>query len=174
MGTCAAGIGATVRQPSLRTRAGTVAGRATPVPRTALEIAATNVGLDWLELSCSAEAQQLSACAWLMARADSEPCESRLCIGHVLSEQHAMRASGVGAHPAQTSASPAEIKTASASANNRLRRVSTSLGCRSQRQVSTRLQSGRYCRRMAGTWTAGAADKRYRRRKFADVALGAA
>lgn len=142
MGTCVAGIGATVRQPSLRTRAGTGAGRAIPVPRTALEMAATNVGLDWLEFLCSADAQQLSACAWLMTRPDAEPCESPLCIGHALSAQHAMRASGVGAHPAQTAALPAEISTASPNANNRLLRVSTSLGCRTERQVSTRFGLG--------------------------------
>ena len=140
MGTCAVGIGATVRQPSLRTRAGTITGRAIPVPKTALEMAATNVGLDWLEFSCSADAQQLSACAWLMTRGDAELCESPLCIGHALSEQHAMRASGVGAHPAQTAALPAEIRTASASANNCLLRVSTHLACRTERQVSTRLR----------------------------------
>ena len=142
MGTCAVGRGATVRQPSLRTRAGTVAGRTIPVPRTALEIAATNVGLDWLEFSCSADAQQLSAWAWLIPRAELELCESPLCIGHALSAQHAIRASGIGAQPAQTAALPAEIKTASASANTCLLRVSTPLGCRTERQVSTRLQSG--------------------------------
>jgi hypothetical protein len=143
LGTCAVGIGAAVRQPSLRTRAGTVAGRATPVPRTALEMAATNVGLDWLEFSCSADAQQVSACAWLMTRADPEPCDSPLCIGHALSEQQAIRASGVGAHPAQTARLPAEMRTASANANNRLLRVSTCLGCRTERHVSTRLHSAR-------------------------------
>ena len=137
MGTCVVGIGAAVRQPSLRTRAGTVAGRAMPVPRTALEMAATNVGFDWLELSCSADAQQLSACAWLITRCDPELFVSRLCIGHALSEQQAIRASGVGAHPPQTTALPAERRTASASPNNCLLRVSTPLGCRTERQVST-------------------------------------
>ena len=158
MGTCAAGIGATVRQPSLRTRAGTGAGRAIPVPRIALEMAATNVGLDLLEFLSSDKAQQLSACAWLMARADSEPCEPPLCIGHVLSEQHAMRASGVGAHPAQIAAFPAEIRTASASANNRLPRVSTSLGCRTVRLVSNQPhsceRSGPICQARSPTLTA--------------------
>ena len=142
MGTCAVGRGATVRQPSLRTRAGTVAGRAIPVPRTALEMAATNVGFDWLEFSCSADAQQLSACAWLITRAELELCELPLCIGHSLSAQHAIRASGVGAQPAQTAALPAEIKTASASANSCLLRVSTTPACRTERQVSNRPQSG--------------------------------
>ena len=143
MGTCVVGIGATVRQPSLRTRAGTVAGRTIPVPRTALEMAATNEGLDWLEFSCSADAQQLSACAWLMTRGDAELCDSPLCIGHLLSEQQAIRASGVGAHPAQTAALPAEMRTVSASANNRLLRVNTSPACRTERQVSNRFHSDR-------------------------------
>jgi len=133
------GIGETVRQPSLSTRAGTVAGRAIPAPRTALEIAAANVGLDWLEVSCSEDAQQLSACACVMTRSDPDLCESPLCMGHALSEQHAMRASGVGAQPAQTTPLPPEIRTASASANNRLLRVSTPLGCRTRRRVSNRL-----------------------------------
>jgi hypothetical protein len=126
LGTCAVGIGVIVRQPSLSTRAGNVAGRGIPVPRIALEMAATNVGLDSLEFLCSADAQQLSACAWLIAGPDAELCECPLCIGQVLSEQQAMRASGVGAHPAQTTALPAEIKTASASTNNCLLRLSTS------------------------------------------------
>jgi len=138
LGTCAVGMGATVRQPSLRTRAGATAGRTTPVPRTALGTAATNVGLDSLDFRCSADAQQLSACAWLKALTDSEPFDSVLCIGQVLSAQHAMRASGVDAQPAQIATLPAEIRTASASANNRLPRVSTSLGCRTERLVSNR------------------------------------
>ena len=106
-------------------------------------MAATNVGLDWLEFSCSADAQQLSACVWLRARCDPELCESPLCIGHALSKQQDIRASGVGAHPAQTAALPAEIRTASASANNCLARVNTSLGCRTKRQVSNRFQASR-------------------------------
>ena len=141
MGTCVVGIGAPVRQPSLRTRAGTGAGRAIPVPKTALEMAATNVGLDWLEFLCSEDAQQLSACTWL-TRPDAELCVSPLCIGHAPSEQHAIRASGVGAHPAQSAALPAGMRTAKTSANNRLLRVSTPLGCRTERQLSNRLQSG--------------------------------
>ena len=48
-----------------------------------------------------------------------------------------MRASGVDAHPAQTAALPAEIKRASATANNRLLSVSTHLECRTEQLVST-------------------------------------
>ena len=57
------GSGADVRQASLRTRAGTLAGRTTPTPSTAAVMAVTNGGLDWLEFWPSAAAQQLSACA---------------------------------------------------------------------------------------------------------------
>jgi hypothetical protein len=141
LGRCAVGIGASIRQPSLKTRAGNVGGSATPVPRTALEMAATKVGLDSLEVSCSDDAQQPSACAWVMTRAEPELCESPLCIGHSLSEQHAMRSSGVGAHPAHTATLPAEMRTVNASANNRLLRVSTYPACRTERRVSNQLQS---------------------------------
>lgn len=135
-------MGATVRRPSLKTRAGATAGRTTPVPRTALGIAVTNVGLDSLDFRCSADAQQLSACAWLKALTDSEPFDSVLCIGQELSAQHAMRASGVDAQPAQIATLPAEIRPASASANNRLLRISTSLECRTERPVSNLLRFG--------------------------------
>jgi hypothetical protein len=53
-----------------------------PTPRTAAVMAVTNVGLDWLDFSRSDDAQQLSACACVRARADRELCESPLCIGH--------------------------------------------------------------------------------------------
>jgi hypothetical protein len=51
-----------MRHPSFKRSAGTLAGRTIAVPRTALVIAATNVGFDWLEISCSDDGQQLSAC----------------------------------------------------------------------------------------------------------------
>src|SRR6187455_1069480 len=96
LGTGAMGIGADVRQASLRTRAGTLAGRTTPTPSTAAVIAVTNAGLEWLEVWPSADAQQLSAWACVSTRADPELCESRLCIGHAApSAQHAIRASGL-------------------------------------------------------------------------------
>ena len=161
MGTCAVGIGATVRHPSLKKRAGTVAGRATPVPRTALEMAAAKVGFDWLEVSFPADAQHASACACVMTRADPELCDSPLCIGHPLSEQQAIRASGVGAHPAQIAALPAEMRTVNASANSRLRRVSTSQGCRTERQVSNRAQSADRIARGGGSSRAATGATRF-------------
>jgi hypothetical protein len=57
------GIGATIRHALLRTSGGTLTGRMTPVPSTALEMAARELGLDWLELSGADDAQQSSACA---------------------------------------------------------------------------------------------------------------
>ena len=125
MGTGGGGIGATIRQPSLSTSAGTCAGRTVAGPSTALEIKATLVGLDWLDLSRSDKAQQLSACAWLTERCCSLR-DSPWCMGHGPSaEQHSMRASGVGAQPAQSAALPAETKTASRRATRRLVAVNT-------------------------------------------------
>jgi hypothetical protein len=98
-------MGTVVRHPSLRTRAGTLAGMTIPVPRTALVIAATNAGFGWLEFSRSDDAQQLSASSCVTTRLEPVLWEPPLCIGHAPpSAQHAMRASGVGIHPAQTAA----------------------------------------------------------------------
>ena len=90
-------------------------------------MAATNVGLDWLEFLCSEDAQQLSACAWVMTRFDPELGESPLCIGHVLSEQHAMRASGVGAQPAHNAALLPTRASAMTTAETRLNQFTTAL-----------------------------------------------
>ena len=80
MGTGAMGIGADVRQASLRTRAGTLAGRTTPTPSTAAVMAATNEGLDWLEFWPSDDAQQLSA--WACVRTRSDPELVRIALVH--------------------------------------------------------------------------------------------
>ena len=61
-----------VRHSSLRTSAGTLAGSTMPGPRTATEIAATNVGAEGLELSRSDAAQHASASTWVKARAEAE------------------------------------------------------------------------------------------------------
>lgn len=119
-------MGVTTRQRSLRTRAGTVGGRAIPVPRTALEIVATNVTLDWLEFSRSDDAQQLSACACVRTRADPDLREAPLCIGHSWpSEQQAMRASAVANQPAHTAAFPARSPAAMRTADRRLITIGT-------------------------------------------------
>jgi hypothetical protein len=122
------GIGVDVRQASLRTSAGTLAGRTTPTPSTAAVMAVTNEGLYWLEFWPSADAQQLSACACVRTRADPEPCESPLCIGHSWpSEQQAMRASGVANQPAHTAAFPARSPAAKRTADRRLIAIGTGL-----------------------------------------------
>jgi hypothetical protein len=130
LGTGAIGTGADVRQASLSTRAGTSAGRTTPTPSTAAVMAVTNEGLDWLDFWPSDDAQQLSACACVRTRRDAEPWESLLCIGHSApSAQHAMRASGVGNHPAQIAAFPATRPNVSARAARRWTSLDTPLGC---------------------------------------------
>ena len=81
-----------------------------------------------MESSRSESAQQLSACAWVTL---SEPlsCEFPLCIGQVPpSEQHAIRASGLDIHPAQTAAFPAIKARASARTERRFATVITRLG----------------------------------------------
>jgi hypothetical protein len=107
LGTGATGNGTDVRLALLRTRAGTLAGRTIPTPRTAAVMAVTSEGLDGLEFSRSDDAQQLSACACVSTRSDPELWDSPLCIGQSPPVQQAMRASGVCAQPAQTAAFPA-------------------------------------------------------------------
>lgn len=102
------GIGEYVRQSSLRTSAGTLTGSTIPGPRTAGEMAATNVGEEGLEFSRSEAAQHASAWTWVKTRAEAESCDSRLCIGHSPpSAQQAMRSSAVADQPAQIAAFPA-------------------------------------------------------------------
>ena len=106
------------------------AGRTFPLPRTAAVMTATNVGLDWLEFLLSDDAQQLSAWACVRTRSDPERCESPLCIGHSQpSAQQAIRASGVGIHPAQTASFPATKANVSARAARRWTSLTTPLGC---------------------------------------------
>ena len=129
------GIGADVRHASLRTSAGTLAGRTVPSPRTAAVMAATNVGLDWLEFSRSDDAQQLSACAWVRTRSGPELCESPSCIGQS-SAQQALRASGVGNHPAQIATFPAIKARVRERADSCRTSLSTCLGCSTSAAVS--------------------------------------
>jgi hypothetical protein len=106
----------------------------TPVPSTAWVMDATNVGFDWLELSRSEDAQQLSACAWVITRAEPERDDSPLCIGHgPPSAQQAMRASGVGNHPAQTPALLATRASTIGSTATRLNQFNTALRMQSTR-----------------------------------------
>lgn len=97
-----------------------------PGPRTALDTGAANAWLDWPDCSCSDNAQQLSACAWVTVCVAVEPSEGSLCMGHGWpSLQHAMRASGVAAQPSQTAAFPAATVAISINAARRRLKVST-------------------------------------------------
>ena len=91
-----------------------------------MEEAGAAVGLDWLDFSRSEDAQQLSACAWVSKRSVAEPPDSPLCIGQApLSEQHAIRASGVGNQPAHTSPLAVAMTIARTAADKSLRNLST-------------------------------------------------
>src|SRR4051794_19564148 len=105
--------GTTARHQSTRTSAGTSAAHASRVARTSLEIT-SNVGFAWLDVRPSDNAQQRSACAWLMARVDDPLAVSALWAGHAWPlEQHVMRASGVGAQPAQVPRFPTDTSAIS-------------------------------------------------------------
>ena len=93
-------------------------------------MAATNVGLDWLEFLPSDNAQQLSAWACVRTRSDPERCELPLCMGHSApSAQQAIRASGVALHPAHIAAFPATRANVSATAARRWTSLTTAIGC---------------------------------------------
>lgn len=97
------------------------------VPSTAAETVVTN-GVCCCEFCGWDAAQQLSACAWVTGPCDS--CDSPSCIGQCPpSVQHAIRASGVDAHPAQRVALPARRATQSANAVRRWPGIITWLGC---------------------------------------------
>lgn len=84
----------------------------------------TGVACEGLAPSCSDDAQQLSACAWVTARPEFDPDGSLSCIGQSPSAaQQAMRASGVGNHPAQRAAWPAARAATSESAARRRSQV---------------------------------------------------
>ena len=113
---CTIGFGAIARTPC----------------RTKVELAGA---VSW----CSADAQQLSACAWLIARLEAEWSDFAMCIGHVSSSaQHAIRASGEAAHPAQTARFPRPNTATATAAASRLPNFSTSVGCSPGRPVSNR------------------------------------
>ena len=112
-------MGTAVRHPSLGIREGATEGSTVAVPRTAGVIEPTNGPLDWLE-SRFDDAQQVSACAWVRTPPASESDAPLLCMGHApLSEQHAMRDSGVGIQPAHTAALLASNVRLRASAEKR-------------------------------------------------------
>ena len=112
------------------------AGRTFAGPRTAAVMTATNGGLNGLEFLFSEDAQQLSAWACVRTRSDPERRESPLCMGHSQpSAQHAIRASGLGIHPAQIASFPAIKANVSARAATRWTSLTT-LGCAPREALS--------------------------------------
>jgi hypothetical protein len=104
----------------------------------------TNPDAAGAAVSCSDAAQQPSASAWLTARGELESWDSDVCIGHAPpSEQQAMRASGVATQPAHRATLLAESANVTSSAETRLLKISTSVGCWSRGKVSNR-QVGKY------------------------------
>jgi hypothetical protein len=129
-------------EATLRQMSGTIdvagATNRTGLGTTANDTVRTKVDADGAASSVSDAAQHWSASAWLTARAELESSESRSCIGQGQpSEQQAMRASGVATQPAHTATWPAARAMVNMSADKRLLRVSTSLECWSEADVST-------------------------------------
>jgi hypothetical protein len=87
-----------------------------------------NVDADSLDGCRSDDAQQLSACAWVTRWCEGEFCDSPVCIGHLSPPvQHAMRAAGVAAQPAHSATLPPTSASTVATAEARLRKLSTAL-----------------------------------------------
>ena len=61
----------------------------------------------------------------MITRLEAEFDDSPLCIGQSLSEQHAMRASGVAAQPAQSATLPATSANTATKADARLNHLTT-------------------------------------------------
>ena len=99
LGTWAADVGTDARQMSAwGCDAGITAGAG---PSTNANVPAMTLADEGSDSSCSDAAQQRSTSACVRTWVD--PLGSPACIGQVLSsEQQAIRASGVGSHPAQT------------------------------------------------------------------------
>lgn len=128
MGTCVPGPGTSVRH-ALRGVA--ISGRTsgTGLGITAGEADKTNGEPNGAAPLGSDAAQQLSASAWLMARSDAWALGVRfLCIGlEPPSEQHAIRASGVAAQPAQRATGLADSDMLNRTATTRRLKINTVL-----------------------------------------------
>ena len=121
--------GGGLRHGSLRSGAGISAARTVATSKTAEGTVTVKVGVEGAFGLPSEIAQQLSACAWVTTRWPSPSRESDLCIGHSGSSQHAMRASGVGAQPAQRAALPTTSARVSARTDVHRLKVTTLVGC---------------------------------------------
>src|SRR5262245_31423599 len=79
-----------------------------------------------------------------MLRFELAPCEVDLCIGQLaLLMQHAIRASGVACHPAQTATLPTDRARIAAVAARRLAQLTTCLECWTAADVSNAERFGR-------------------------------
>ncbi len=142
LGTGAAGAGATTRQAwgtrAASMRAGPAAGAA------AAKIENTGEDAVEEESSPSEEAQQASASSWLTTLFELDSDASDGCIGQAsVSEQHAMRASGDGSHPAQGARFPVTSARMRDNADDRIVKVNID----SKWHVTTKLS-----RELQGHW----------------------
>jgi hypothetical protein len=97
-----------------------LAGISTPSPRTAWVIATMWPRSGEVDFSRSDEAQQLSACACARVLSESEMSDwPPRRMGHVPFSQHAIRASGVAAHPGHTPTFPRNRAIASTTVDRR-------------------------------------------------------
>ena len=136
MGTGETGSGTRARHScSASTGAGTTASGAAG---SAVTFDSTNVALaadDCVRFDVAA--QQASACTWVIPRFESDPRDSDLCIGQLVPlMQHAIRASGVACHPAQTARFPANSVAVAATAAMCLAKLTTYVGCWTAGHVS--------------------------------------
>jgi hypothetical protein len=133
LGTELLGTGASVRRASNRTSGGSTSRKA--IWTGASEIEKWRVEAVGADSLVSDAAQQLSASAWLMARA--APSSSPLCIGQApRSEQQAIRSSAVLIQPAQSPTLLAASASVRRSADMRRPRISTIQGCATPPGVS--------------------------------------
>src|SRR6478672_3393939 len=95
----------------------------------AFESANVALGLDG-SLRLDAAAQQVSACVWLMAWLEGEPCDSEGCIGQLVPfMQQASRASGAACQHAQIALFPRHSVRMAAILAKRLAQATSSVGC---------------------------------------------
>ncbi len=138
MGTDEAGSGTSARHSRSAgavtgTTVAAVAGNAVAAVKTNVECATDDC------VRFDVAAQQVSACAWLMARPEPLRRDSDLCIGQLVPLlQHAIRASGVACHPAHTATLPMQSVRIDAMAARRRPRTATFLGCAQHLNLSNR------------------------------------
>ncbi len=116
---------------------------ATGLGTTPSETENTEADADGVESPCSDAAQQLSASLCVTRVFEPGLGESDSCIGHAPSPQHAMRASGVAAHPPQTATWPERSARMSVTAEHCWLKITTYLECSTAATVSNSNPLGR-------------------------------